>query len=132
MHICPICNTAVPHPVNRKCPNGHGLFEGLVLGTTEEKSAAASFLSALLWCLGVTVAVASINGLWPASPLHDKLVWFFIFYVAFGVLAILRGLKWRRAGGPVARLAPRAFGTGAGAIATTLLLLGVGFFNILR
>ena len=132
MHICPDCNMAVPNPVNRKCPNGHGLFEGLVLGTTEEKSAGAAFLSALLWCLGVTVAVSCLNGLWPTGWLHDKMAWFFIFYVAFGVCAILRGWKWKRAGGPVARLAPRAFGTGAGAIATTLAMLGVGFYNILH
>lgn len=127
MWICPYCNQPVPNPANRKCPNGHGLFDARIMGSTVEKTAGKSFIAALLTCLALAVAVTSINGLWPSGPLRGALGYVLVAFIAFGVVALLRGLKWKRQGGPVVRLAPRAFGTGAGCIAAGAGLFTLGF-----
>jgi hypothetical protein len=111
--ICPDCNQLVPNPVKRKCPNGHALFDGRIMASTTEQSAAKSFLSAFLVCLGILVAVAGLNALIPGQPLGKNALGYpLVAFIVAGVVALLRGLKWKRQGGPVARLVPRAIGTG--------------------
>ena len=48
-----------------------------------------------------------------------------VVFIAFGIFVLFRGLKWKRHGGPVARLAPRAIGAGS-AISST----GAGLFAL--
>jgi hypothetical protein len=44
------------------------------------------------------------------------------------IMALLRGLKWKKQGGPAARLARRAFGAAAGWLVLTLLTVVGAFF----
>ena len=111
--ICPDCNKLVPNPVNRTCPNGHALFDGRIMSFTTEQSAAKSFLNAFLVCLGILVAVATLNALIPGQPLGKNALGYpLVAFIVAGVVALMRGLKWKRQGGPVARLVPHAVGTG--------------------
>jgi hypothetical protein len=124
MWICPICNQLVPNPVNRKCPNGHGLFDGRIFSSTMEQSAAKAFINAFLVCLGIFVAVTSANALIPSHPFGKNAAGYpLVIFIVFGISALLRARKWKRQGGPVARLVPRAVGTGL-----ACLLAGVGTF----
>jgi hypothetical protein len=132
VHICPVCNTEVPNPVDRKCANGHGLFDSRILATTREQPFGPSFLTAFGCAVAIVIAVTSINGVWPRGPLRAALPLVMIAVTVYGVVALLRGRRWRAQGGPVARLAPRAFGAGAGAIAAMLFLYLAGFIYDLR
>jgi hypothetical protein len=111
--ICPECNQPVPSPVNRKCPNGHALFDGRIMAFTSEQSVLRAFFSAILVCLGILAAVTGINALIPGQPLGKNAAGYpLIAFIVAGILALLRALKWKRQGGPVARLVPRAVGIG--------------------
>lgn len=113
MWICPDCNQLVPDPVKRKCPKGHVLFDGRIMAYTTETSAVRAFFNAILVCLGILVAVTSINALIPGQPLGKNAAGYpLVAFIIAGILALLRALKWKRQGGPVARLVPRAVGTG--------------------
>lgn len=113
MWICPYCNQLVPNPVNRKCQNGHGLFDGRIFSSTVEQSAAKSFFKAFLVCLGILAAVTGINALIPSHPLGTNgAAYPLVIFIVAGISALLRALSWKRQGGPVTRLVPRAVGTG--------------------
>jgi hypothetical protein len=117
MWICPDCNQLVPNPVNRKCPNGHGLFDGKIFSFTEEQSGAKAFVNAFLVCLVIFVAVTSANALLPGHPLGKNAAGYpLVIFAAFGISALFRAWKWKRQGGPVLRLVPRAVGTGLGSL----------------
>ena len=124
MWICATCNQLVPNPVNRKCPNGHGLFDGNIFSSTVEQSAGKAFLNAFLVCVAIFVAVTSINALIPSHPFGKNAAGYpLVIFIVAGIIALLRARKWTRQGGPVARLVPRAFGTGL-----ACLLTGAGTF----
>jgi hypothetical protein len=125
MWICPVCNQLVPNRVKRKCPNGHLLFDMNTLGPTTEKPALRSFVNEVLVCLGVFVAVTSINDFVPSKPLGNALGYALVFLMAYGVVALMRAFKWRRKGGALLRLVPRAAGIGLGC-----LLAGGGLFAL--
>ncbi len=127
MWICPYCNTAVPNPVNRKCPNGHGLADPIVLGFTVEQTASKSFIKAFLICLAAAVLVILSRSFLPEKTVGHVLGMALVFFIAVGVVALLRALKWKRQGGPVTRLAPRALGTGLGCLVAGGGLLALGF-----
>jgi hypothetical protein len=127
MWICPVCNQLVPNPVNRKCQNGHGLFDGGIFSSTVEKSAGKSFLMAFLVCLGILVAVIGVNALIPSHPLGKNAPGYpLVTFIVVGILALLRALKWKRQGGPVARLVPRAVGTGLACLLTGAVPFAAG------
>ena len=124
MWICPECNQLVPNPVNKKCPNGHGLFDGRIIGSTKEQSFAASFFNAIIACVVILVAAGAAGAL--LSKSNTAYVGFaLIAFVAAGILGFLRGRKWKRQGGAVLRLVPRANGMALGCI-----LAGGGLFAI--
>jgi hypothetical protein len=120
----------VPNPVNRKCPNGHGLFDGKIFSSTVEQSAAKAFINAFLVCLGIFVAVTSVNALIPSHPFGKNAAGYpLVIFIVFGISALLRARKWKRQGGAVARLVPRAVGTGLGSLVAGVvpLVAGVAF-----
>jgi hypothetical protein len=130
MWICPDCNQLVPNPVNRKCPNGHGLFDGKIFSSTVEQSAAKAFINAFLVCLGIFVAVTSVNALIPSHPFGKNAAGYpLVIFIVFGISALLRARKWKRQGGPVAWLVPRAVGTGLACLVAGVapLVAGVAF-----
>jgi len=127
MWICPVCNQLVPNPVNRKCQNGHGLFDGNIFSSTVEQSAGKAFLNAFLICLGILVAVTGINALIPGQPLGKNAAGYpLLAFIVAGILALLRALKWKRQGGPVARLVPRAVGIGFACLLAGAAPFGAG------
>jgi len=123
VYICPQCNQPVPDPVERKCQRGHLLSDRYLLGSTREQSFAASFFNTLIVCvvifLATTAALARLKK--PGSSAGYILV---VFIVA-GILVLFRGLKWKRQGGAVARLVPRATG-----MAVACILAGGGLFAL--
>lgn len=125
--ICPVCNQLVPNPVRRKCPNGHGLADPMVLGFTAEQTAGKSFVKAFLLCLGIVALIILSRLFVPEKTLGHIIGMILVFFAAFGVVALLRAFKWKRQGGPVVRLAPRALGTGLGCILAGGGLLAIGF-----
>jgi hypothetical protein len=125
--ICPDCNQLVPNPVNRKCPRGHALFDGRIMAFTAEQSAPKAFFSAILVCLGILVAVIGINALIPGQPLGKNAAGYpLLAFIVAGILALLRALKWKRQGGPVARLVPRAVGIGFACLLAGAAPFGAG------
>ena len=123
MYICRQCNQPVPHPVERKCPRGHLLYDRHLLGATREQSFGASFFNALIACVVIflvtTAALALLKK--PGSSAGYVLVAF----IVAGILVLFRGLKWKRQGGAVARLVPRATG-----MAVACILAGGGLFAV--
>ena len=133
MWICTACNQLVPDPVRRKCPNGHILFDWSILAPTKDLPAVKSFFNALLICLGVVVAVTSINALVPSKPFGNALGYVLVFFIAFGIVVLRRGRKWKRQGGPVARLAPLTLGIALGCIFTGAGMFALGItVNLIR
>jgi len=127
VYICPYCNHLVPHPVNRKCPNGHALFDGRIMGSTNEQPAAKAFVRTFLACLGIVALVILSRFFLPEKTVGHILGMILVFMIAAGIVALLRALKWKRQGIPVARLVPRALGTGFGCILAGGGLLALGF-----
>jgi len=122
--ICPECNQLVPNPVNRKCPNGHGLFDGRIMASTKEQSFMASFFNAIIASVVFVVAASSAGALLAKS--NTAWVGFaLIGVIAAGITGFIRALKWKRQGGAVLRLVPRAYGMALGCI-----LAGGGLFAI--
>lgn len=124
MWICPVCNELVPQPVNRRCPKGHGLFDQRILGNTKEVSFGASFRNALLACIGFAAAGALARFLLPAQTGFLGAHFLLVFIIA-GIVGGLRALHWKRQGGAVERLVPRAWGMALGCI-----VAGVGLILI--
>ncbi len=116
MWICPICNQLVPNPVKRKCPNGHGLFDGRIFGSCKQQSFVAAFLNTLFACVLIFAAVAAFATLLPKTSARSLNGATLAAFIVVGVVGFLRGRKWVRQGGPVARLVPRANGMAAGCI----------------
>ena len=123
MYICPQCNQPVPDPIKSKCPRGHLLYDRHLLGSTQERSFGASFFNALLACIAIFLATTAALALLkkPGSSAGYVL----IAFIAAGILVLLRGLKWKRQGGAVARLVPRATG-----MAVACILAGGGLFAL--
>jgi hypothetical protein len=121
VYICPQCNQLVPDPVKRKCPRGHLLSDRHLLGSTREQSFGASFFNTLIACVVIFLATTAVLALLkkPSSSAGYILV----VFIAAGILALFRGLKWKRQGGPVARLVPRATG-----MAVACILAGGALF----
>ena len=114
MWVCTDCNQLVPNPVDRKCPRGHFLFHGDILGLTQERSAVQSFITALVVCFAIVGVVAGINTLVPSRPFGNSLGYVFACFIVAGLLSLKRAFQWKRHGGPVVRLVPRAVGTALG------------------
>jgi len=124
VYICTQCNQPVPDPVKNKCPRGHLLYDRHLLGHTQERSFGASFFNTLILCIVLflaTTAAATLlkksTGTWAGSIL--------VMFIVAGIIVLFRGLKWKRQGGAVARLAPRANG-----MAVACLLTGGGLFAL--
>ena len=123
VHICTQCNQLVPDPVKGKCPRGHLLTDHHLLGATRELSFGESFFKTIGACLVVFLATIAVLALLkkPSSSAGYVLV----ACIAVGILALFRGLKWKRQGGAVARLVPRATG-----MAVACILAGGGLFAL--
>ena len=123
MYICTKCNQPVPDPVKGKCPRGHLLTDRHLLGATREQSFGESFFKTLGVCIVIFLATTAVLALLnkPGSSAGYVLVAF----IALGILALFRGLKWKRQGGAVARLVPRATG-----MAVACILTGGGLFAL--
>ena len=123
MYICTKCNQPVPDPVKGKCPRGHLLTDRHLLGATREQSFGESFFKTLGVCIVIFLATTAVLALLkkPGSSAGYILVAF----IALGILALFRGLKWKRQGGAVARLVPRATG-----MAVACILTGGGLFAL--
>jgi hypothetical protein len=122
MYICTECNRLVADPVNRKCPAGHPLWDRHLIGFTREMSFGASFFFTLMACLAIYAAVAAAGAFLPKSQTPFALFVLVAFAVA-GILVFFRAMKWRRQGGAVTRLVPRANG-----MALAAILAGPGLF----
>ena len=108
VYICTQCNQLVPDPVKGKCPRGHLLTDRHLFGATREMSFGESFLKTLGTCIVIFLVTAAVLALLkkPSSSAGYVLV----ALIVVGILALFRGLKWKRQGGAVARLVPRATG----------------------
>jgi uncharacterized membrane protein HdeD (DUF308 family) len=83
------------------------------MASTIQTSAVRAFFSAILVCLGILAAVTGINAMIPGHPLGKNAAGYpLVAFIVAGILALLRALKWKRQGGPVMRLVPRALGIG--------------------
>lgn len=122
MWICADCNQLVPNPVNRKCPNGHGLFDRRIFGSTKEVMA-TSLRNTVITCVAITGVAALLRIFFTAENTAAPIVMLFTAFVVVGAVAFARALHWRRQGGPVLRLVPRANGVALGCIAVALLAL---------
>jgi hypothetical protein len=127
MWICPDCNQLVPSPVNRKCPNGHALFDGRILSPAREQSFGRAFVTAAGVCLGIAILIVGSRLFFPDAAVGHVLGLTLVAFIVAGVVGLLRGLRWKRQGGPVSRLAPRAFGMALGCILAGGGLLAIGF-----
>jgi len=123
VYICPQCNQLVPDPVKGKCPRGHLLSDRHLMGATREQSFGASFFNTLIACVVIFLATAAVLALLkkPSSSAGYVLVAF----IVAGIIVLFRGLKWKRQGGAVARLVPRATG-----MAVACILAGGGLFAL--
>jgi hypothetical protein len=123
VYICTQCNQLVPNPVKGKCPRGHLLTDHHLLGATREQSFGEAFLKTLGACVVLFLATTAVLALLkkPSSSAGYVL----IAVACIGILALFRGLKWKRQGGAVARLVPRATG-----MAVACILAGGGLFAL--
>ena len=129
MWICPDCNALVPTPVNRKCPRGHGLFDRRIFGSTLELTIGKSFLFSLGTCAALAALFAGLRAALP----HNENIGFMaglipVSLIVMAIVGLLRGLYWRRQGGPVTRLPPRAFGMALGCAVAAIGLLFIGHY----
>lgn len=110
VHICPECNAVVDHPVGGKCAQGHSLYERRIFAQTRPITFGAA------WWHGFISAMAAAFALYFLRRWLGDTPAFFLFLglPLLSIIAILRGLKWRRMGEPASRLSPRAFGIAAG------------------
>jgi hypothetical protein len=123
MYICPQCNQLVPNPVARKCPRGHLLYDQHLLGSTREQSFWASFFNTLIACVVIFLATTAALALLKKSG--SSAGYILVAFIVAGILVLFRGLKWKRQGGAVARLVPRATG-----MAVACILAGGGLFAL--
>jgi hypothetical protein len=86
-----------------------------------------SFGKAFLGCLAIVALIILSRFFVAEKTVGHVLGMALVFFIAVAVVALLRALKWKRQGGPVTRLAPRAFGTGLGCILAGGGLLAIGF-----
>ena len=135
MWICPDCNQLVPEPgKSKRCPKGHGLFDRRIFGATNEQSFGRAFWSALITSAVMLALLIAMFDAFLARGAAITLSGMALFLFAYlGIAAFLRGRHWKREGGPVTRLVPRANGMAVGYIAAVAALLIVGFIaNALR
>jgi 4-hydroxybenzoate polyprenyltransferase len=110
VHICPECNTVVDRPVGGKCAQGHSLYERRIFAQTTTITFGAAWWHGFLSAMAAAFALYLLRS-WLGNTSAIFLV---VLLPLLAVIAILRGLKWRRQGDPSSRLAPRAFGIAAG------------------
>ena len=124
MYICTQCNQLVPDPVKGKCPRGHPLTDHHLLGSTREQSFGESFFKTLGACIVLFLATTAAATLLKKSA-GTWAGYILVMFIVAGIIVLFRGLKWKRQGGAVARLAPRATG-----MAVACLLAGGGLFAL--
>jgi hypothetical protein len=127
MWICPDCNQLVPSPVKRKCPNGHALWDGGILSPTREQSVGRAFIMAAGICLLIAILIVGSRVVFPEAAVGHVLGLALVAFIVAGIVGLLRGCRWKSQGGPVSRLAPRAFGMALGCILAGAGLLAIGF-----
>jgi len=132
--VCPDCNQLVPEPMNgKRCPNGHGLFDRRIFGSTQEQSFGRAFVNTLITCVIVFAVAATLSALLTATPATTISGIALFAFAYFAVSAFLRGRHWNTQGGPVTKLVPRANGMAAGYLAAAAcLLIVVVIANTLR
>jgi hypothetical protein len=113
--ICAECNDYVERPgTGWRCPHGHEMFDQRIMSLTRELSFGASFLYSFVICLVVFFLVRLLARFTGNGILADLAPFVPYFYTVLAFVALRRGLQWRRRGGAVADLSPRAFGTALG------------------
>ncbi|MGB9069397.1 MAG: hypothetical protein WCC21_12590 [Candidatus Acidiferrales bacterium] len=127
MWICPDCNQLVPSPLKGKCPNGHALWDGGILSPTREQSVGRAFIMAAGICLVIAILIVGSRVVFPEAAVGHVLGLTLVAFIVAGIVGLLRGLRWKRKGGPASRLAPRAFGMALGCILAGGGLLAIGF-----
>ena len=134
MWVCPDCNQLVPQPMKgKRCPNGHGLFDRRIFGSTNEQSFGRAFVDTLIMCVIVFIVVAALGALLTATPVTTIGGIALFAFAYFAVSAFLRGRHWNNQGGPVTKLVPRANGMAAAYLAAAACLLIIGVIaNTLR
>jgi len=127
MWICADCNQLVPNPVNRKCPRGHGLFDRRLFGSTKEVTMGTSFRNTLIACM-VIAGLAFVSRAWlTAENTAGLAIMVFAAFIVAGITGFGRGQHWRRQGGAVVRLVPRANGMAMGCFGAVALLIVFAF-----
>jgi hypothetical protein len=131
--ICPQCNAEVERQAGDKCPHGHALFQQHLLMPTKVKSFGDAFWIGVLYAV-IAVAIFYLLARFVSPNIFAGANSLFVVIALplFALMAIIRGVQWKRQGGPVARLAPRAFGTAAGWLAFVAVVLVAGFILKLR
>jgi hypothetical protein len=123
--ICTVCNQPVAQPDKKKsCPSGHALFDWHMVGKTRELNIVLAFFWGIVFAAGTALLAAAI-GMIVASMAGSKnetrggdigIAIAAIWLPMYIVVAFRRAAQWKRQGGAVARLAPRAIGMALGSI----------------
>jgi hypothetical protein len=127
VYICPVCNREVPHPVKRKCPDGHVLWDDRLMASTVERPAGIAFVRAFLACLAIAAAIIAGRFFVAEKTVAHILGLTLVIFIAAGIVALMRALTWQRRGGPVSRLVPHAVGAGLGRLLAGGGMLAIGF-----
>lgn len=133
MWICPQCNAVVERPVKEKCPHGHILFQQNLLMPTKVISFNDAFWIAVLYAV-IACAFFYLLARFVSEHIfgYGTSMFIVVGLPFLALMAIARGVKWRKQGGPLALLAPRAFGTAAGWLAFTVVIVAAGLIMKFR
>jgi len=126
MWICPVCNTQPPNPVNKKCVNGHALWNSHIMGPTREQPFGAAFGTAFVVAILIALAVVAASRFRPDIIGPGILFLVPVALAGCGLDGLWHGAAWNRKGNPARRLAPRAFGMGCGCLAAAVAAYLIG------
>jgi hypothetical protein len=135
--ICTVCNQPVAKPDKKKsCPSGHALFDWHIVGKTRELNIVLAFFWGIIFAAGTALLVAALGLIFAnmAGSKHETrggdigIVIAAIWLPIYILVAFRRAAHWKRQGGAVTRLAPRAIGMALGSIVTfcVIIMLAVG------
>jgi hypothetical protein len=127
--ICAECNEIVEHPVKGQCPHGHALYDRRIFGPTKAISFSRALWYGFMSGIAGAAILAVLQRFFMPSLFQGTAVIFILALPILALIALLRGLKWRRQGGPIASLAPRAFGIAAGWTLFAAMIAVVGFLE---
>lgn len=131
MWICTVCNQPVAKPDKKSCPSGHALYDWHIVGKTRELNIVLAFFWGIVFAAGTALLAAAI-GMIIANMAGAKnetrggdvgVIVAAIWLPVYIVMAFRRAAHWKRQGGAVARLAPRAIGMALGSIVTFCVII---------